>query len=162
MKFIKFIVITCLFSFSILSCGFNVEVIFDQKTNNEQRKQWLDKNINNYQYRFIASGFTGYNGIIFVEDKQFKNEEMIYGNSNIEDWEEYSTIDKIYETIEKKYIQNNNTQQSRNDFYLKAIHVKYDKINNIPVYIYYEYHVPPMLAVDGTFNFEITDFVITD
>ena len=163
MKYFKFIILACFLSLCILSCG-NVEVIFDQKTFYNHWDQWQDKNINNYQYRFNAFGWTHYDGIVFVEDGQFKNDNIIFGDSNMEYWVGYSTIDKIFETIERTYLQNNNTQKSRNEYYLKAIHVKYDNINNIPVDIYYEYDLPKFsnMEIDGTFHFEIKDFSIMD
>jgi len=144
----------CLF----LSCKINVEVSFDQKTFNTQRKLWQDSNVKNYQYEFSAIGFTSYYGTIFVENGNFKNDSRLHGNSNIDCFMEYSTIDEIYKTIENTFRETNNKKQPINDSYLNEISVKYDKINHIPIEINYKYHVPSNVAVDGTFDYEITNF----
>jgi hypothetical protein len=151
----------------MMSCEINVEVEFDQKTFNSQRKQWQESNIKNYQYHFTAIGFSSYNGLILVENGTYKEDSTpsddYSGNvSLMNHFPEYSTIDKVYETIEKHFKDTNNTKQSTRDTYLKKINVDYDKVNHIPIRIYYEYYIPPMLAVDGTFHYEFSDFEISD
>jgi hypothetical protein len=150
----------------MLSCEINVEVEFDQKTFKNQRKQWQESNIKNYQYHFTASGFTGYRGLVFVENGTYKDNLSSYDPSEngrlMNSFPEYSSIDKIYETIEKHFNDTNNTKQSTRETYLKKINVKYDKVNHIPIEIYYEYYVPPIVVVDGTFHYEVGEFAESD
>ena len=148
--------------FIFFSCDdlskFTVQVKFDQKTFAEQRQLWQEANVKNYQYQLSAIGFIGYRGKIFVENGQFKNDLTSTEHSEIENFMDYSTIDETYKTIEERFKLNNNTEQSKKDFYLTEILVEYDKINHIPIKINYHYYCPPDLAVDGTFYYEITEF----
>ena len=139
-----------------------VYVKFDQKTFNEQRQLWQESNINNYQYKFSASGFTVYIGTIIVENGNFKNDipSTEYSDSGL--FMSYSSIDEVHKTIEETFVLYNNTKQSKKDFYCTDILVEYDKINHIPVKIDYRYYCPPTLAVDGTFYYEINDFAKLD
>jgi hypothetical protein len=156
-------VLTCCL---MLSCVINVEVEFDQKTFNKQRKLWQESNVKNYQYHFRASGFIGYSGLVLVENGTYKDDLSSYDQSEngrlMNSFPEYSSIDKIYETIEERFKDTNNTKQSTMDSYLKKINVKYDKVNHIPIEIYYDYYVPPIVVVDGTFHYEFSDFAISD
>jgi len=142
-----------------LSCGFTNNVKFDQKTFNEQRQKWQESNIKNYKYRLSAFGFSGYDGVIIVENGIFK--ESIKENDYYDDIDyfmEYSTIDRIYETIEDRYKTNNNKYFSINDFFYTEIKIEYDKTNHIPIKIQFIYYESPGVAVDGTFDYEINEF----
>jgi hypothetical protein len=155
-------VIMVLIGWLLLSCEINVQVEFDQKTFNKQRKLWQESNIKNYQYHFSASGFMGYHGLVSVENGMYKNDptsdEYSEDRDLMNSFPEYSTIDKVYETIEKHFKDTNNTKQSIGNSYLKKIDVEYDKVNHIPKKIYYDYYVPPMVVVDGTFHYDVEDF----
>jgi hypothetical protein len=133
-------------------------VKFNQKTFNEQRELWQASNVKNYQYDFSAIGFASYYGTIFVENGNFKNDLPSEGNSGLYYFMSYSTIDEIYKTIEEKFLSYNDTKQSLKDFYYTEILVVYDKINHIPASIKYKYNNNPLVAVDGTFDFEINNF----
>ena len=102
----KNIIIICLV-FIFVSCDdlfkITVQVKFDQKTFAEQRRLWQQSDVQNYQYQLSAIGFIPYNGTIFVENGQFKNDLPSGEYYNIENFQEYSTIDKIYKTIEELY-----------------------------------------------------------
>ena len=151
-----------LLSVCIMSCDLfksTVYVKFDQKTFNEQKKLWQTSNVKNYQYEFLASGFIGYHGTVVVENGNFKNDLPLYEYSDFKGFMDYSTIDKIYKTIEESFYEYNNTKQSIiNDFYYTEILVEYDRINHIPVNITYDYNTPQMTAIDGTFDYEINNF----
>jgi len=135
-----------------------VKVKFDQKTFNEQRLLWQASNIKDYQYHLSAMGFDGYSGTIFVENGVFKNDITSNEYFTIEHFKDYSNIDEIYKTVEKVFYLYNNTKQSISDFYYTEIAVKYDKTNHIPTEIHYIYYNPPGVAVDGTFDYEISNF----
>ena len=105
-EIMKNIIIICLV-FIFVSCDdlfkITVHVKFDQKTFTEQRRLWQQSNVKNYQYHLSAIGFIPYNGTIFVENGQFKNDLPSGEYYHIGNFEEYSTIDKIYKTIEELY-----------------------------------------------------------
>ena len=133
-----------------------VHVKFDQKTFNEQKQLWQASNTKDYAYHLLASGFMMYDGKITVEDGNFKNEEILHEFSVSSIGSGYSTIDMIYDRIEEAYKFYNGAQKS--DFYYTEIKVEYDKTNHIPINIHYVCYVSPELAVDGTFDYSITDF----
>ena len=135
-----------------------VQVIFDSKTFHEQRALWQASNVINYQYDLNASGFIGYSGTIFVENGTFKKDEPQTDWDDINDFLDYSTIDKAYAAIEDRFLAYHNTQQSSRDVYYTEIIVEYDTAIHIPTKIIYKYHSPPNVAVDGTFHFEIKAF----
>jgi len=161
----KNIIIICLV-FIFVSCDdlfkITVQVKFDQKTFTEQRRLWQQSNIKNYQYQLSAIGFIPYNGTIFVENGQFKNDLPSGEYFYIGNFQEYSTIDEIYKTIEELYNIYNNTKQSKKDVYCTEIFIEYDKTNHIPIKIRYYYYCPPNVALDGTFYYEITEFSKSD
>ena len=134
----------------------NVHVKFDERTYNEQKQLWQASNTKDYEYHLFASGFLMYDGIISVEDGNFKNEELLHEYSVSSVDLGYSTIDMIYERIEEIFKFYNGTKKS--DLYCKEISVEYDKINHIPIKINYIYYVSPGLAVDGTFDYTISNF----
>jgi hypothetical protein len=68
----------------------------------------------------------------------------------------YSSIDKIYESIESLY--NDQQGAKKSDFYYTDILVEYDKVNHIPIQIDYGYYCSPYLEVDGNFSFSISNF----
>ena len=76
----------------------------------------------------------------------------------IKRFKKYSTIDKIYETIEEAFNRYNNKEYSEKDFYYDAVYVEYDEINHIPKRVGYGLHIPKGLMVDGTFQYHFTDF----
>jgi hypothetical protein len=158
----KKIMIICMF-FILVSCGdpskSTDQVKFDQKTFVEQRQLWQESNVKKYRYQLSAIGFIPYDGIIFVENGNFKSDLPSSGQSSeISNFLDYSTIDEIYKTIEKNLNYYNNTEQSENAYYFTEIAVEYDKINHIPIEIIYYYYAPPNLEVDWTFYYEITEF----
>ena len=143
----------CLF----LSCeDDNVHVKFDERTYNEQKQLWQASNTKDYEYHLFASGFLMYDGIISVEDGNFKNEELLHEYSVSSVDLGYSTIDMIYERIENTYKLSNDTKNS--DFYYTEILVEYDKTNHIPIKIIYHTYISPSIAVDGTFDYTISNF----
>ncbi|MDR1249215.1 MAG: DUF6174 domain-containing protein [Treponema sp.] len=137
---------------------YNVEVNFDKKTFTEQRQQWQVFQIKNYAYQLLASGFIGYDGIIIVENNNFKEDLPSHDYYKIDNFMHYATIDKIYETIEDIYNLYNSTEHSKSEYYLEAIYIEYDKTNHIPIKIDYKYYIPDNMAVDGTFYYEIKNF----
>jgi hypothetical protein len=164
-RILKVIIFGVISTILFIACDFikfTVYVEFDQKTFNEQRQLWQASNVKDYQYEFLAYGFTGYCGTIFVENSNFKNALPSEEDSNFYYFMNYSTIDEIYKTIEEKYFSYNDTKQSLKDFYYTEILVVYDKINHIPTSIKYKYNSRPLVAVDGTFDFEINNFIKPD
>ena len=139
----------------VCSCSKDVSVKFDRRTFVEQRQLWQASNTKDYEYHLFASGFMMYYGKITVENGSFKSHEILHEHSTSV-FLEYSTIDKIYQTIEEMYNFYNGTIKS--DSYCKEISVEYDKTNHIPVKINYIHHFSPDIAVDGTFDYEITNF----
>ena len=160
------IIASLIFSFCLLTCiccttvsKHDDVVKFDHKTFSEQRQLWRDSNVKNYQYQLSAIGFVYYYGTIYVEDKNYKNNTSLVSNSDITNFLDYSTIDKVYETIEKMFDSNNNKEQLEKTVYMTEISVEYDKINHVPLAIKYLYHIPPDIAFDGTSNYKITNFL---
>ena len=137
-----------------------VFVKFDKKTFIEQRKLWQLSNTKDYEYHLFASGFGSYYGKIIVENGNFNNDVILHENSQsvvVSGFLNYSTIDLVYETIEKMFNSCNNSTK-KSDFYYTEILVEYDKTNHIPIKINYKYYCSPNLAVDGTFDYTITNF----
>jgi len=146
---------------SIIACPIpmNVTVQFDQETFHKQRQQWQESNIKNYTYNLRAYGFVGFDGKIIVENGMFKESFPDGGFSSDGIFSHYSTIDNIYSTLKDHYDTYNNNKYSKLfDSYCEGIYVEYDNINHIPIKIQYKYSHPPMVAVDGTFDYEISDF----
>ena len=140
------------------SCKKDVVVKFDKNTFVEQKQLWQASNTKDYEYDLFASGFLSYYGKIIVENESFKKQIDLqdYSESLIPFFPNYSTIDLIYKTIEENFNRYNGTKKS--DFYYTEILVEYDKINHIPIKINYKYYCSPRLAVDGTYNYTITNF----
>jgi hypothetical protein len=154
----------CLFTFisctSVSRSGSEKKTIqFDQRTFSEQHQLWRDSNVRNYQYQLFAIGFIPYYGTVFVEDGKYKNDTPLDTNFDINGFLDYSTIDKIYETIERMFDLNNNEGKSEKAVYMTEISVEYDKVNHIPLTIKYHYHIPPDVAYDGTSDYKITNFL---
>jgi hypothetical protein len=154
----------CLFTF--ISCagvsksgGIKNTVKFDHETFSEQKQLWHDSNVRNYQYQLFAIGFISYYGTVYVEDGKYKNDTPLDTNFDINDFPDYSTIDKIYETIGRMFDLNNNEGQSEKAVYMTEISVEYDKINHVPLTIKYHYHIPPDVAYDGTSDYKIMNFL---
>jgi hypothetical protein len=155
MKKMVFIVLLAALNYS---CGKEdfVRVKFDEKVFLEQKKLWQSSITKNYQYDLFTGGFLLYHGRITVENGDFVKEEIINEYTNISIPESYSTIDKIYDTIEETF--NNNNGVKKSDFYIKEISVEYDRIHHIPTRIINHYYASPKLEVDGNFIFLITNF----
>ncbi|MCL2558173.1 MAG: DUF6174 domain-containing protein [Treponema sp.] len=148
---------------ALSSCGMvPVKVEFDQKTFNEQRALWQDTKPQDYEYKLIASGFMGYSGTISVVNGKFEKDEPNMEWHSIYYFSDYTTIDKIYQEIEETFLRYNDTRQFRGDVYYTGIVVEYDKTNHIPTKIVYKYYCPPNVSVDGTFHYEIENFVKTE
>jgi hypothetical protein len=157
-------IITSLYLFTFISCvgvsnpgGIKQTIKFDYKTFSDQRQLWHNSNVRNYQFQLFAIGFIPYYGTVYVEDGKYKNNTPLDTNFDFNIFLDYSTIDKIYETIERMF--NNNKEQSEKAVYMTEISVEYDKINHIPLTIKYHYHIPPDVAYDGTTDYKITNFL---
>ena len=151
----------CLFTFiscTSVSKADNM-VKFEHKTFSEQRQLWRDSHTRNYQYQLFAIGFIGYYGTVYIEDGNYKNDTPLEKYFDITNFLDYSTINKIYETIERMFELNNTDEQSEKAVYMTEIAVEYDKINHVPLTIKYHYHIPPDVAFDGTFDYKITNFL---
>jgi hypothetical protein len=150
--------------FTLISCagvskfgGMKKTVEFDQKTFSEQKRLWHDSNVTHYQYQLFAIGFIPYYGTVFVEDGKYKNDAPLDMNFDINDFLDYSTIDKVYETIGRMF-DSNKEELSEKAVYMTRISVEYDKINHVPLTIKYHYHIPPDVAYDGTSDYKIENF----
>jgi hypothetical protein len=157
------IVSFCLFT--LISCagvsksgGKKKTVEFDHKSFLEQKQLWLDTNVRNYQYQLFAIGFISYYGTVYVEDGNYINDTPLDMNFDINNFLDYSTIDKVYETIGRMFDSNNNDGQSEKAVYMTRISVEYDKINHVPLTIKYHYHIPPDVAYDGTSDYKIENY----
>ena len=135
-----------------------VYVEFDRETFNRQRAAWREAGVKDYEYRFSAIGFSYYYGTIRVGDGVFVEDVPDAGHDGIGFFEEYSTIDRVFDAIEKMFLRFDGTKQSKRDMYYTKIIVEYDRINHIPTSIAYRYYCPPNLAVDGTFDYRIGNF----
>jgi len=130
-----------------------INVKFDKETFIEQRQLWQASNTKDYEYHLL---FGGYNIKIIIENGDCKDE----GICNFD----YSTIDKVYNTIEEIYNFYNGTKKTdhyfsdRYLFYVTEIFIEYDKINHIPIKIHYLYYVSPGIDIHGIFYYEINDF----
>jgi hypothetical protein len=113
--------------------------------------------VRDYQYQLFAIGFIPYYGTVFVEDGKYKNDAPLDMNFDINGFLDYSTIDKVYETIERMF-DSNKEELSEKAVYMTRISVEYDKVNHVPLAIKYHYHIPPDVAFDGTVDYKIADF----
>ena len=165
MKTMSGIIISfCLFTFiSCRSTSKSDDIIqtvkFDHKVFSEQRRLWHDSNVKNYRYQLSAIGPFPYHGTVYVQDGNYKNDTPLDSSFEITNFLEYSTINKIYETIERMFDSNNNKEQSEKAVYMTEISVEYDTINHVPLAIKYHYHIPPDVAFDGTSDYKITNFL---
>ena len=127
-----------------------MHVKYDERTFHEQKQLWQASNTKDYEYHLFADGYILYDGKIIVENGRFKEDEILHALSipSIDMLIGYSTIDRIYETIEEAIKYNT----------YKEIWVEYDKINHIPIRINFIREETPGLAVDGTFDYSISDF----
>ena len=161
----KLLILFCV-SFLFLTCDIfktTVHVKFDKKTFIEQRQLWQDSNVKNYQYKFSNNMFYySYDGILFIEDGEFKYDLPETEYSDISNYKNFTTIDKIYKSIEETYNLSNNIKKSKNDAYISEIIIEYDKTNHIPNTIHYKEYVPPNLFIEGVLYYKITNFLRMD
>jgi hypothetical protein len=137
-----------------------VFVRFDTKSFSEQKEAWISSCRENYQYRLFGMGHIGCNTTITVENGKYKQQiPYVEGDYVGSESDIYLTIDEVYNDIEAIYNEYNNTERSKKDEYLEEIIVEYDKQNHIPVKIDYRWFVPSGVEMDGTFYYEIKDFV---
>jgi len=132
---------------------------FDGRTFGEQRRLWRSSGTKDYSYDLAALGYISYEGTVSVVNGDFKGDDPDWGT--IEEFLEYSTIDKVYDEIEAMFLKHKDAEQSKSDFHFTEIAVEYDTANHIPTKIFHKYYCPPNLAVDGTFVFEIRNFAGT-
>jgi len=142
-----------------------ITVKFDQETFNEQKQLWQSSDIKGYSY-YLSMAYppaSGYKGTIIVENGFYF--DNIQESNDIGDdyvWKKYSTIDEIYLTINKIFIDNSNIKVSRNDVYLEEIIVEYNKVNHIPSKINYIYYYPSNFNLSPDFvlrSISLTDFM---
>ena len=147
----------------LISCDLftpKVEIKFDRETFNTQRQLWQSSNIKNYSYRLRAVGFLNYDGIIIVENGEYKENRPTEGSDEFSDYfRRYSSIDEIYNWVELMYTSNNNKKPDPGH-YLEEILVVYDETLHIPVELHDIYHVSPGVSITGTFDYFISDFKI--
>jgi hypothetical protein len=154
----------CLFTFISCTSVSNksddivTTVKFDHKTFSGQRQLWRDSNVRNYQYQLSAIGAFPYFGTVYVENGNYKSNTPLESYFDITNFLDYSTINKIYETIERMFDLNNKEDQSEKAVYMTEISVEYDKINHIPLAIEYHYHIPTDVAFDTTSIYRIANF----
>jgi len=142
-----------------------ITVKFDQEAFNEQKQLWQASDIKGYSY-YLSMAYppaSGYNGTIIVENGlYFDNIPELNDIGDDYDWKKYSTIDEIYLTIERIFIDNSNIKVSRNDVYLEEIIVEYNKLNHIPLKINYIYYYPSNFNISPDFvlrTISLTDFM---
>ena len=140
----------------------NVDVVnvkFDEKTYLTQKQLWQSSNIQDYRYEIFSHGFSIYHAEITVENGDFK-EEVLLNEDASSIIPNYTTIDKIFESIGSVFYNYQGSQKS--DYYCTEISVEYDKVNHIPIQVRFEYYVSPDLAVDGNYQFDISNFSTND
>ncbi|MDR1937921.1 MAG: DUF6174 domain-containing protein [Tannerellaceae bacterium] len=163
---VKSILVT-LYCFLLVSCGINPtskhnEVEFDYETFSGERDRWILSETENYQYILYSRGFMPVHSLITVENGQYKSQTVLLNDALDPKWPEagsYLTINEIYEIIETQFRRYQGIEVSDDDFYYTGIEVEYDKANHIPVKINYVTHIPPSLAVDGNFYYEVREFL---
>jgi len=147
----------------LVSCDLftpKVEIKFDRETFTTQRLLWQSSNIKNYSYRLRAVGFFNYDGIIIVENGEYRENQPSEGSDELSGYfMRYSSIDEIYNWIELMYTSNNNKKPDPGH-YLEEILVVYDENLHIPVEIHDIYHVSPGVIIDGTFDYYISEFKV--
>jgi hypothetical protein len=141
----------------------NLSVEFDFNKLSSEKILWDLSKPNNYQYNLTKMAYGAeylpINTLIIVEDGQFKRQEpnTQYGSAS----EQYLTIDKIYETIENIFKEYDNTEQSKNDYFLIKIIVEYDEKNHIPIKIEFFYYIPEnLMDASSYWKYEIKDYKI--
>ncbi|MCL2028499.1 MAG: DUF6174 domain-containing protein [Bacteroidales bacterium] len=122
-----------------------VSVKFDKETFLEQKQLWQASSHKDYQFQiFIGGGFNSfYNGVITIENGDFKNELLLDEHSSSISC--CFSIDVIYETIEKSFYEHHNKKKS--DFYITEISVEYDKVNHIPIKVNFGYYASSGISV---------------
>ena len=157
----KNIIVLLLFSVILISCNSNgsiVQIEFDQTTFNNQRQLWQLSNFKNYSYRLQAIGFFSYDGIIIVENGDYKNNLPSVGSDEINVFINFTSIDEIYKWIDLVFTSNNNKEQQLDEYYLMEISVLYDEMYHIPIEIHFINYVAPGVHVSGVFDYYISDF----
>jgi hypothetical protein len=161
-----FVLIVCLGIF--ISCDSlfktTITVDFDYNKMNSEKGLWDRSKPHNYQYVFsnIENGpgfYTPIKTLIIIEDGEYKRQDAFEEYSEADVY--FQTIDNIYETIERRYREYNNTEQSKKDEYLTKIRIEYDENNHIPIRIDFYYYVPKGIAdAPEHWMYTIKDFKI--
>jgi len=137
-----------------------IEIKFDLENFNAQRQLWQSSNIQYYSYHLQAVGFFSYDGIIIVENGEYRENLPSEGSDEFDGYfMRYSSINDIYSWIDLMFTSNNNKKPD-SGHYLEEILVIYDETLHIPVEIHDIYHVSPGVSITGTFDYYISDFTI--
>jgi len=160
----KIIGLFIVLSLILLSCEANksnVKVEFDQEAFIAHRQKWQQANVNNYKYQLIAydnKEKKEYSAIITVENGIYKENSLTSDDFNINDFLNFSTIDKIYNWLESTYNENDIFRFTKIGAYVTNIYVEYDEINHIPVIINYKIKAPFFIDINGIDYFKINNF----
>jgi hypothetical protein len=113
-----------------------VWVNFDYAAFIHERDLWLASKPPNYRFHYEIPGHWGADTIITVRNNEFYEQEP-QASSGIGESRFIFTIDDIYESVAKVYLQTHGKTFPTDYPYLKKVTVEYDLINHIPVEITY-------------------------
>lgn len=142
------------------ACSTIVDVDFDLKKFEQERKAWEQANITEYEYTYASFGFIGGKYKVRVSGDKCEITDEDTGETVVDN--DYK-IENLYKGIKDVYDKHQNSEVNlcKSDyFYYSKINVEYDEENHIPLKIEYIYEAPENLAVDGDFYHEITGFKI--
>lgn len=135
-----------------------------------EKAKWTEISNQNYSFK-VSNVRTGgmarlFNSVIIVENKIAIEEIQEpytwepYLHTVLDVFPEYSTIDNIYNDIEK-FIDFYNKDKINYKGYCKSISIEYDQINHIPIKIEYDYWHNPFLNITDRLKYyaiDISDF----
>lgn len=145
---------------------FNKGINFNYELFKNNKKEWLDKNINNYSYNYSFMCGVGWgNYDVVVKDKKIisvtdtKNDGASLQLNN----EDY-LIDNVFKDIEELYLNNKNQMKFEpgGGCYLKSIEVEYNNEYHYPTNYSTNNKCTPGIMDGGGCSYTISDFKIID
>jgi len=157
MKF-KFCFILIMFVLSLWGCALPRNINFDKRLFDENYNKWKSLNISNYTFTYRSFGFSGCRADIVIKN----NNVYDCSRDGYDGYEDNcKNIDGYFDGILSFYNEYNGKSYTDQEMFYTDIVVKYDKEYGFPESWYYDYYCPYNLAVDGNFDFKISNFDLT-
>lgn len=140
-----------------------LSIEFDYESFNENKSEWLNKNLNDYSYNYsygCGEGWGNYD--VVVKDKRvIQVVDKNSGGALQQSENEKYSIDNIFKRIEEIYLNNKNKTESEG-CNLKSIEVEYDNEYFYPIRYSTNYRCSPSMMDGGGCTYRISDFNVID